>query len=572
MAQQITIDIVAETKKLTQGVNDVNGQLQGLTGGISKAQQAAVGLASAFILSKGVTFAKKASEEFMDAEKTAKLAAVAFGKGSDALDKITTDADKFSKSLAVDNDDLIKLATTLSVNLPTAAKGSSTELVNLGYDVAALKGIDIESWTNKFSKAMVDGSLSVKEMQTLVPQLSDATYAQADALFKAGKEQDAMNLLMKEAQKKYGDAAESQVTGTQRMNKALGDLYETIGKSVAPIIEKLAKFLADVVDWVVQNQSVIVPLVAVLGTFAAGILALNAGLTAYNSIMAAWKVATTIATTAQGLFNAVMAANPIGLVVLAIIALIAIIVLLVKNWDTVTEVVGKVWNTIKDFAKNAWDAISGFVKSAIEAFGSFLGKVGGFVEDVVKAIFAIPGKLIQVGKDMVTSIWDGVSGSISWLASKIGGIASTIASNLKEGIGSFISIGENILTGLITGITNKVSAVVNAVKNAVSSVINGAKSILGIKSPSKVFASIGKNVVLGMAEGIDNTKAVLGSSITSMGNLAVNSINTPVGAGIGGINITINAGLGTDPYTLGREVNKAISTYGKVSSRTVYGR
>jgi hypothetical protein len=56
-----------------------------------------------------------------------------------------------------------------------------------------------------------------------------------------------------------------------------------------------------------------------------------------------------------------------------------------------------------------------------------------------------------------------------------------------------------------------------------------------------------------------------------MGNLAVNSINTPVGAGIGGINITINAGLGTDPYALGREVNSALTKYGNISSRVVRG-
>jgi len=107
MAQQVIIDIVASTEKLTSGVNQTNSELGKLSGGISKAQQAAVGLASAFVLREGVSFLKKANDEAIDAEKTAKLAAIAFGEGSDALKKITSDADNFSKSLAVDNDDLI---------------------------------------------------------------------------------------------------------------------------------------------------------------------------------------------------------------------------------------------------------------------------------------------------------------------------------------------------------------------------------------------------------------------------------------------------------------------------------
>ena len=96
MAQQITIDIVAETKKLTSGINETNAQLGKLSGGISGVQQQAVGLASAFILKAGASFLSKANEEAIDAEKTAKAAASAFGEGSVALKKITDDETKFA--------------------------------------------------------------------------------------------------------------------------------------------------------------------------------------------------------------------------------------------------------------------------------------------------------------------------------------------------------------------------------------------------------------------------------------------------------------------------------------------
>lgn len=542
MAQQITIDIVAETKKLTQGVNDATSQLNNLNGGISKTQQAAVGLASAFVLKEGVSFLKKANDEALDAEKTARLAAIAFGEGSTALQKIKDDADKFSKSLAVDNDDLIKLATTLSVNLPTAAKGSSTELVNLGYDVAALKGIDIETWVTKFSKAMIDGNLSLKEMQTLVPELTDSVYKQAESLFKAGKAQDAMNLLITEGQKKYGNAAESQVTGSQRIDKAMKDLYETIGTKVAPIVEKLSKFLADMLDWITRNQAVIIPLITVLGGFAAIILTLNAGLTAYNAIMSAWKVATTLATTAQTLFNAVMAANPIGLVVIAIAALIAIIVLLVKNWDTVTEVVGKVWESIKNFVSDAKNAIEDFVNKIIEKFTGFKNtftniwnnvkdNVGDFVNNVVNKIGEIPGKMFDIGKNIVTGLWNGINNMVDWLKNKI--------------VGFF----KNLLP-------------------------DWAEKALGIASPSKVFSSIGSNIIQGLSSGLSTVKNIVTGSTTVVPKITSSNTVPATSMPFGGkpISITINAGLGTDPYKLGQTVSSAISKYGQVSSKATSRR
>lgn len=52
---------------------------------------------------------------------------------------------------------------------------------------------------------------------------------------------------------------------------------------------------------------------------------------------------------AQGVWNALMLANPIGLIATGIGLLIGVIVLLVKNWDKVTESVTKAVNAMKKF-------------------------------------------------------------------------------------------------------------------------------------------------------------------------------------------------------------------------------
>ena len=521
MAQQITIDIVADTKKLVSGVDQTNQQLGGLKTGIDKTQQAAVGLASAFILKEGISFAKKAAEEFMDAEKTAKAAASAFGEGSGALKKITDDATKFADELAIDNDEIIKLATGLGVRLPKDAQGASAELVLLAKNLEASSAgaIGAESTLGKLGKAFADGEVSAKELAKTVPGLTQSVYDQAAALSKAGDNQGAMNVLVEAGAKRYGGAAEEQVTASQKMNKAMGDLYEMVGTYVAPVIEKLSKFLSDLIEFVIRNKDVIIPLVAVLGTFAAGILILNAGLTAYNAIMAAWKVATTLATVAQTVFNAVMAANPIGLVVLAIVAIIAIIVLLVKNWDTVTEVVGKVWDAIKNFASDAW--------KVLKDFGS---KVVDFVGDIIEAYLRLPKAMLNIGKDIVMGLWNGMKSVMNWLKEKI----------------------ENSFVGTILGKVN---------------------DLFGRKSPSKVFAAIGKDLVRGLAIGIETSKDLAVDAVGQLAFSTVGNFNTPQFAtatktSSAPISIVINAGAGTDPYSVGRAVSTAINKYSKISNST----
>ena len=56
MAQQITIDIVAETKKLREGVSVANEQLGSVDKQLKGLTATAFAAASAFVLQKGTTF------------------------------------------------------------------------------------------------------------------------------------------------------------------------------------------------------------------------------------------------------------------------------------------------------------------------------------------------------------------------------------------------------------------------------------------------------------------------------------------------------------------------------------
>jgi hypothetical protein len=86
-----------------------------------------------------------------------------------------------------------------------------------------------------------------------------------------------------------------------------------------------------------------------------------------------------------------------------------------------------------------------------------------------------------------------------------------------------------------------------------------------------VFASIGKNIIGGL-ESTFNAPAVKAVSNAARAGISVPTASLPSlmsGKSASAINVTINAGLGTDPYALGREVNNALTQYGRVSSRVV---
>jgi phage-related protein len=83
------------------------------------------------------------------------------------------------------------------------------------------------------------------------------------------------------------------------------------------------------------------------------------------AVAAAQKVAalaSKVWAAAQGVLNAIMAANPIGLIIVGIIALIVAIGLLVKNWDKVKTAIVAGAKAIAGFFQKMWKTIVGFFK------------------------------------------------------------------------------------------------------------------------------------------------------------------------------------------------------------------
>jgi phage-related protein len=507
VAQKIVIDIVAETQKLKQGVDEAGTQLNSLDGKLKGLAATAGAAASAFVLKQGVTFLKQGIDEAKEAKETMTAANTTFGEGSAVLQKITADAEKFGKEIAVDNDVILQLATSLGSRLPADAKALSAELVNLGFDVEAYTGgaINAEAMTGKLAKALADGELKATDLQKIVPDLDQSVYEMAESFSKAGDNQKALTTIIEAAQKKYGDAAEKNVTSTQKFDTALADLKEQIGTKVLPIVETFITKLTELIEWFDGLPTPIQNLIVGL----AGIIAIGGPLLTF---LASMKTALTTLGIISGGTTGALTLLKIALAGLGIGLVIAAIVLLIQNWDNVTEAVSKFWNMIKDVVPKAWAKVK-----------ELKDKVVGFIGDIIDMYLELPKKMLGVGEDIVRGLWNGMTKMANWLREKVTGFF------------------KNLLP-------------------------SWAEKALGISSPSKVFADVGKNIISGLASTFNLPEVAKLVSGTTTPVVPRISARTATATNVGAspvINITVNAGLGTDPIALGREVQKAIKTYGK---------
>lgn len=171
-----------------------------------------------------------------------------------------------------------------------------------------------------------------------------------------------------------------------------------------------------------------------------------------------------------------------------------------------------------------------------KSFGTALGTVLGVLGTVILKIFEFGAALFNIvgiaigntvgfivvnfGKVLTffTNIWAQIKTAFSGGLAGIGalilnwspfGLFYSVFAKVLSWFGvdlpaKFTGFGAMILEGLKNGIISKVQAVKDALSSAVTGVIDKAKSILDINSPSRVFMSIGDFTMQGMALGLKN--------------------------------------------------------------------
>ena len=215
---------------------------------------------------------------------------------------------------------------------------------------------------------------------------------------------------------------------------------------------------------------------------------------ALTAAEAANAAATMGASGAFSIFNAVLAANPIGLIVTAVAALVAALI-----WFfTQTETGQQIWSSFVDWIKQAWQGIadffvnlwSGISEGASTLWDGVVAAWTAYVE-TVKAVWGAIGTFFS-------DLWTGIQefASVAWTD-----ITSTVMAIIQPFIDGFMNIWSNISDGL-TQIWEGIKMIFQGAWEFIKSIFLGAVLII-IDLVTGNFNQLGTDLSL-IWEGIKN--------------------------------------------------------------------
>ena len=360
--------------------------------------------------------------------------------------------------------------------------------------------------------------------------------------------------------------------------EATGSLTTALLPALTSIVEALTK----VADWF-NNLSdegkktilIIGGIVASIGPLikiGLGIAKIVSAFKTFVTVIKSLQLVTKLMTIAQTALNVVMAMNPIMLIIMAIIALIATIVLLYKKCEWFRNLVNGVFNFIKlgitqliAVLKPIVQTIVSIVQQVLTALKPIIDFIKMLVINYIKFYINMT---IAIIKGIITVIQSVINFARS-IPEKVRNFVSKIVSFFRELPSNMLNVGKNMMMGLWNGIAGLKDWVINKVKNMGKAILKGLKNVLGIHSPSTEFAMIGKFSVLGYTEQLDKMKNQLQEQVQDTFGInpsltgAMNTHYSP--------NVVVNNNVSMETDPLGQTVSRIKTFSGGAKNDYNYG-
>lgn len=112
-------------------------------------------------------------------------------------------------------------------------------------------------------------------------------------------------------------------------------------------------------------------------------------------------------------------------------------------------------------------------------------------------------EVLKLGIQLIVSLVKGLAQNLPELLRGTLALVDAIISAFLDSLPDIIEVGKNIVRGLWEGIKAMASWIGDKVSGFVGGLVDGVKGVLGIHSPSRVFAGIGQNMALGLGQGFE---------------------------------------------------------------------
>ncbi|WP_053093039.1 phage tail tape measure protein [Geobacillus stearothermophilus] len=175
-----------------------------------------------------------------------------------------------------------------------------------------------------------------------------------------------------------------------------------------------------------------------------------------------------------------------------------------NTWNNVKNTAVNTWNTIKSTISNIASDLSSAVQNTFNSLKSAISNIFNGVKSTLINIWegikseakSWASGFVEVGKDLLRGIWEGMKSLDDWLWDKVRGMLSGLTDKIKEffGIRSpsrlFAEYGGYLSQGLAIGITDDAKLAENSVVDMAKRVAKAGQQIGNIALPSIKPASI----------------------------------------------------------------------------------
>lgn len=384
-------------------------------------------------------------------------------------------------------------------------------------------------------------------LQAVIPNIN-AARVESEALAASGKTAASeltaqekatavLAIVQKDGTKAMGDFARTSddyANSTKIAQAQLSDLQAEVGTALMPTMTDLMTLVRDQIipafsgaaTWFGENIGLIKGVALAVGVAAGTFLLLNAGMSIYNGIMAAYRIVTTAATVQQGLLNLAMKANPIMLVISLIALLVGAIVWVATQttffqdlWTNVTNVIGTAWSWL-------WTNVLEPVFTAIGAVFTWI------YNNIIMPI--VTGIMIYIGlwAAVITWLWETV---LSPVFQAIGAVFNWIWANVISPIVGYIQLAiqgagivfqwlySNVIGPVFAAVGQAFNWVWQNVISPVVSFISGAITNVG-NTIRDVFGGIGSFIGSAFQAALNVVKGPI-NGIISLVNSAISGLN-----------------------------------------------
>lgn len=174
----------------------------------------------------------------------------------------------------------------------------------------------------------------------------------------------------------------------------------------------------------------------------------------------------------------------------------------IANIDNIAKAAfGKMWEGIQQIFLGAWQVIMGIFSGIL---GGIITFIGNFIQGVIDFFVNLYDELVghSIIPDMMQDIWEAITTKLDEIITSISTWVTNVIKTITDMIGDMVQAGRDIIQGLWNGMLEIWDSIKGWFNTAINEMPGWLKKLLGIASPSKVFAELGRNTMEGYLVGL----------------------------------------------------------------------